>query len=117
MSALSCGGCGSASPGALSTGRRLVSSEATRFTDRRGQMAMSPTKSDGKTTSTRGKASGLSPEEIAAMKETLTERRRDASRARGKNDADDEAEVLAKIAELSEHDRSLATRIHALVKA
>ena len=79
---------------------------------------MTPTRPDGKAPATAAKKpGGLSAEELAAMKETLAERRRDATRARGKDDAADEAEVLAKIAELSEHDRMLATKIHGIVKA
>lgn len=52
----------------------------------------------------------FSAEEKAAMKEVIRERQRSS-------DADGEAEVLAKIAEMQEPDRSLAKRIHALVKA
>jgi uncharacterized protein YdhG (YjbR/CyaY superfamily) len=50
-------------------------------------------------------------EERAAMKETLNERRRARS-----GEADGEADVLAKIAEMPEPDRGLAERIHAIVK-
>jgi uncharacterized protein YdhG (YjbR/CyaY superfamily) len=50
---------------------------------------------------------GFTAEERAAMKE----------RARELKSAGAESEVLAKIAELPEPDRSLAERIHALVKA
>jgi uncharacterized protein YdhG (YjbR/CyaY superfamily) len=53
----------------------------------------------------------LSAEERAAMKETLNERRRARS-----GEADGEADVLAKIAEMPEPDRGLAERIHAIVK-
>ena len=54
----------------------------------------------------------LSAEERAAMKETLAERRR--ARA---GEGDGEADVLAKIAEMNEPDRSTAERIHAIVRA
>ena len=54
----------------------------------------------------------LSAEERAAMKETLEERRRASS-----GQVDGEIDVLAKIAEMSEPDRSMAQRIHAVVKA
>lgn len=54
----------------------------------------------------------LSAEELAAMKETLNERRRARS-----GDADGEADVLAKIAEMPEPDRHMAERIHALIKS
>lgn len=54
----------------------------------------------------------LSDEERAAMKETLKERRRALT-----GQADGESEVLAKIAEMPEPDRSIARRIHAVIKA
>ncbi len=54
----------------------------------------------------------LSDEERAAMRETLNERRRALS-----GEADGEADVLAKIAELPEPDRGIAMRLHAIVKA
>ncbi|HEY4865947.1 MAG TPA: hypothetical protein VIK45_10625 [Candidatus Dormibacteraeota bacterium] len=63
--------------------------------------------------STSAKASNLlSDEERAAMKETLKERRRALSGA-----ADGESDVLAKIAEMPEPDRGIATRLHAIIKA
>ena len=57
-------------------------------------------------------------EELAAIREYERERRR-ASRPRsgGKDEADGEADVLAKIAQLDEPDHSLAERLHAVVKA
>lgn len=51
---------------------------------------------------------GLSKEEIAAMKEYLKEKN---SRANGEED------VLAAIAKMKEPDRSMARRMHAIVKA
>ena len=56
---------------------------------------------------------GLTPEELAALKETVRERK--ASARRG--NADGEADLLAKIAEMPESDRVMAERIHAVVKA
>lgn len=53
---------------------------------------------------------GLSPDEIAAMKETLKERRAAGS----KEDA--EKAALAAIAAMKEPDRSMAKRIHAIIK-
>ena len=50
------------------------------------------------------KRAGFTDEERKAMKERL-------------KDADGEASVLAKIAELAEPDRVMATRIHSLIKA
>jgi uncharacterized protein YdhG (YjbR/CyaY superfamily) len=54
----------------------------------------------------------LSDEELAAMKETIRERRRARS---GKEDG--EGDVLAKITEMAEPDRGMAERLHAIVKA
>ena len=59
-----------------------------------------------------GTSKGFTAEERAAMKERSKELR---AAKRGKK-ADPEADVLAKIAEMSEPDRSLAERLHALVK-
>jgi uncharacterized protein YdhG (YjbR/CyaY superfamily) len=53
-------------------------------------------------------------EELAAMKDHVQEQKRAARRTAEK--ADGESEVLAKIAELPEPDRSMAERIHAIVK-
>ena len=67
-------------------------------------------------TSTTGKASeGFTGEERAAMKERAQELKAEARR--DKNKADGESDVLAKIAEMSEPDRAMAERLHALVKA
>ena len=54
-------------------------------------------------------------EERAAMKEAAAEAKRAAKR--GADSAAGEADVLAKIAEMPEPDRSMATRIHEIVKA
>lgn len=54
----------------------------------------------------------LSAAERAAMKETLKERKRALS-----GEADGESDVLAKIAEMAEPDRSMARRLHAVIKA
>ena len=62
-------------------------------------------------TQTTKKNEGFSAEERAAMKERARELK---AAARG---ADLESEVLAKIAEMPEPDRSMAERIHAIVKA
>ena len=62
--------------------------------------------------STTGKASkGFTVEERAAMKERARELK---AAARG---AEAERDVLAKIAEMSQPDRAMAERIHALIKA
>ena len=53
----------------------------------------------------------FSPEERAAMKELVQERK---AAARGE---DDESALLAKIAEMPAPDRAMAQRLHAIVKA
>jgi uncharacterized protein YdhG (YjbR/CyaY superfamily) len=75
---------------------------------------MSPEKITRKSAkSTTGKTSkGFTAEERDAMKERAKELK--AERA-GK--ADEEGDVLAKIAEMSEPDRAMAERVHAIVKA
>jgi hypothetical protein len=56
----------------------------------------------------------LTPEELAALKETVKERKA-AARRGGK--ADGESEVRAKIAEMAKPDRVMAERFDAIVKA
>jgi uncharacterized protein YdhG (YjbR/CyaY superfamily) len=59
---------------------------------------------------------GFTAEERAAMKERAKElKARPATR--GAKAADEESAVLAKIAEMSEPDRVMAERIHAIIKA
>ena len=60
-----------------------------------------------------GSSGVFSAEEKAAMKERAAEVK--AEKKRGKGREADEANVLAKIAELSEPDRSLATRLHEII--
>ena len=65
-----------------------------------------------------GKASkGFTDEERAAMKERAQELKAAARRGPRAAKADGESDVLAKIAEMAEPDRSMAERLHALVKA
>lgn len=75
---------------------------------------MSPkkdTQKSAKSTAAKGKAyKGLSAEEIAAMKETLKERKAAASKEEA------EKAALEKIAEMKEPDRSMAERIHAIIR-
>jgi uncharacterized protein YdhG (YjbR/CyaY superfamily) len=61
------------------------------------------------TIDTKNKATGITAEERAAMKELAKERK--AARTK----ADDEAAVLEKIAEMPEPDRSMATRLHEII--
>ena len=62
------------------------------------------------------KYDGFTDEERGAMKERAQELKAAARKgARGKK-VDDEGAVLAKIAEMSEADRTMAKRIHAVIK-
>jgi uncharacterized protein YdhG (YjbR/CyaY superfamily) len=69
--------------------------------------------------SSSAKASGdvLSDLEVAAMKETIRERKKAAKLSPEEARAAGEADVQAKIAEMAEDDRSLAARIHEIVLA
>ena len=79
---------------------------------------MNDTKKSAKGTSaTATSSSALSQEELAALKETVKERKTAARRGKGADKADGERDVLAKIAEMPAPDRSMAERIHKLVKA
>ena len=69
------------------------------------------TKKSAKSRSATGKASkGFTAEERAAMKERAQELKAEARKADG------ESAVLAKIAEMPEPDRTMAERLHALIK-
>jgi uncharacterized protein YdhG (YjbR/CyaY superfamily) len=63
------------------------------------------------------KREGFTDEERAAMKERAKELKAPARRGARADQADGESEVLAKIAEMTEPDRAMAERIHAVVKA
>lgn len=79
---------------------------------------MSPTKATPKSPKRPAAAEspdGFTPEERAAMQERAKELKAAARRGAGK--ADGEADVLAKIAEMAEPDRTMAERLHAIVKA
>ncbi|MGW4330713.1 iron chaperone [Nocardia sp. NPDC004573] len=69
-------------------------------------------------TSTKTKAAvGFTDEERAAMKEHAAELRTAARRGSRAAKADGENDVLAKIAGMSESDRVMAERLHAIIKA
>jgi uncharacterized protein YdhG (YjbR/CyaY superfamily) len=89
---------------------------------------MSEKKATGKRTDAKGtqkptrSTSGTAPErftdeERAAMKERAQEMKAAARRGPRADKADGESDVLAKIAEMSEPDRTMAERLHALIKA
>ena len=65
-----------------------------------------------------GKASEtFTDEERAAMKERAQEQKATARRGARGSQADGERDVLAKIAEMPEQDRTMAERLHAVIKA
>ena len=69
------------------------------------------TQKEAKTGSAKGKEpSGFTAQERAAMRERAKELKTNASKA------DAEAAVLAKIAEMPEPDRSMAERLHTIIK-
>lgn len=80
---------------------------------------MKTTQKSAKTTNTEAdeKFGGFTDEERAAMKERATELKSDARHGGRPAKADGESDVLAKIAEMPEPDRSMAERLHALIKA
>jgi uncharacterized protein YdhG (YjbR/CyaY superfamily) len=68
-------------------------------------------KSAESTKASNKKSSGFTAEERAAMKERAQELKAEARKADG------ESALLAKVAEMPEPDRAMATRLHAIVKA
>jgi uncharacterized protein YdhG (YjbR/CyaY superfamily) len=63
------------------------------------------------------RTSALTDEELAALKETVRERKAETRRGPRANKAEGEKDVLAKIAEMPPSDRSMAERLHAIIKA
>jgi uncharacterized protein YdhG (YjbR/CyaY superfamily) len=74
-------------------------------------------KSAKRTTAINKKSKGFTDEERAAMRERAQELKAEARRGPSAGKADGESAVLAKIAEMPEHDRAMAERLHALIKA
>ena len=68
-------------------------------------------KSDKSTTAINRKSKGFTDEERAAMKERALELKAEA------NKADGESALLAKIAEMQGSERTMAKRLHAIIKA
>ncbi|HEY3115343.1 MAG TPA: DUF1801 domain-containing protein [Chloroflexota bacterium] len=69
-----------------------------------------------RTTATNKKSKGFTDDERAAMKERAQELKAEARRGPRAKKADGESDVLAKIAEMPEPDRAMATRLHAIIK-
>src|SRR5438270_2773048 len=74
-------------------------------------------KSARSTTAIDNKLEGFTAEERAAMKERAQELKAGARRRPRADTADGESDVLAKIAEMPQPDRSMAERLHAVIKA
>jgi uncharacterized protein YdhG (YjbR/CyaY superfamily) len=68
-------------------------------------------------TATAEPAAGFTDEEKAAMQEAVRERKAAARRSPAEERTQGEADVLAKIAEMTGPDRAMAERLHAIVKA
>jgi hypothetical protein len=81
-------------------------------------MADTKTGADGKTKTGSGKKSGgFTAEERAAMQSRVRELKTAAGRDPAAERDEGEREVLARIAELPEPDRSMAERLHAIIEA
>ncbi|MFD7323168.1 iron chaperone [Streptomyces sp. NPDC059875] len=79
---------------------------------------MKDTQTSAKSSSSAEKSyDGFTDEERGAMKERAKELKASARRGSRAAKGDAEGEVLAKIAEMSDADRALGERIHAIVKA
>ena len=76
-----------------------------------GKTAMKDTQKSAKTTATKKRYGGFTDEEKAAMMDRVQEQKVAARKSEGESD------LLAKIAELPEPDRTMAKRVHAIVKA
>ncbi|TMD96234.1 MAG: DUF1801 domain-containing protein [Chloroflexi bacterium] len=72
---------------------------------------MKDTQKSAKTTATKKRYGGFTDEEKAAMMDRVQEQKIAARKSEGESD------LLAKIAELPEPDRTMAKRVHAIVKA
>src|SRR6266508_4441931 len=76
------------------------------------------TQKSAESSTVNGKASkGFTDEERLAMKERGQELQAEARRGPRANKADGESAVLTKIAEMSEPDRTMGERLHAIIKA
>ena len=79
---------------------------------------MKETQKSARSTTAKSKTSpGFTAEERAAMKDHGQELKTAARRGRGATKADGESDLLAKIAEMTEPDRVMAERVHAIIMA
>jgi uncharacterized protein YdhG (YjbR/CyaY superfamily) len=74
-------------------------------------------KSSGSTSATGGKSQRFTVEERAAMQERAREVKAETRPGARAKQSDGENEVLAKIAAMKEPDRSMAERLHAIIRA
>src|SRR6266436_1798764 len=74
-------------------------------------------KSPKSTTTTGKKPKGFTDEERVAIRDRLQELKSDTRRGRRADKADGEGAVLAKVAALPQPDRTMAQRLHAIIKA
>jgi uncharacterized protein YdhG (YjbR/CyaY superfamily) len=74
-------------------------------------------KSAKSTTATKKRYEGFSDEEKSAMQDRVEEMKLASRRGPRADKTDAESEVLAKIAELPKPDRTMAERLHAVIKA
>jgi uncharacterized protein YdhG (YjbR/CyaY superfamily) len=74
-------------------------------------------KSPESTTATGKKPTGFTDEERSAMRDRVQEMKGEARRGPRAGRADEESAVLEKIAALPQPDRTLAERLHAIIKA
>ncbi len=81
-----------------------------------GKPAKAGTKRSAKR-STNNESKGFTDEERAAMRERAQELKASARRGSRSPKADGESDVLAKIAEMPEPDRTMAERLHAIIGA
>ncbi len=74
-------------------------------------------KSSRSTTATSKKPTGFTNEERDAMRERVQELKAEARHGSRSDKADGESDVLAKIVALPQSDRTMAERLHAIIKA
>jgi uncharacterized protein YdhG (YjbR/CyaY superfamily) len=103
--------------------RRAVAGERGRFPEAQAGVRVSfhpqmrpEAQKSPKTTNAKA-SKGFTSEERAAMKEHAEELKAERRRGQRASKTDGESEVLAKIAEMQEPDREMATRVHEVVKA
>jgi uncharacterized protein YdhG (YjbR/CyaY superfamily) len=83
----------------------------------RNQTKKSTPRSTSSSAANSKSSTGFTDDERAAMRERAQELKTEARRGKGASKADGEGDVLAKIAEMPDPDRVMATRLHAIVKA